>query len=450
VIVLDGQVEAIQARAGQSPRQHRAYGPGEWFGEVSAHSHHPALATYRALTPTTIAALEARLFSTLYAEDEEFKTRIDEGYRDNLALHLGASSLCRELDDRALQSLQAEAKLVTADEGEVIAEEGKPADTVFLVRAGAVACTVAGERGERTLAFYKGNATFGEHAVVSPEAAWPATYKALMRTALVALPRRTFEKLDTTARQGLARAANRLIGRDDAAMAASGDADQVGGRSVLDELHVMVERESVKGGRALVIDRSKCVRCNMCVESCVAVHDDHVPRLSKVGTTVATNEVLITACYHCELPQCMLSCEYAAIRRDPQGRVRFEYDNCVGCASCIDGCPYGVIRLVEPAPPPPPVPSFWASLPLVGRLFAEAAATATPAAPQAAGSPAAGAEPPKPRSAGVGAKLNTINGKTIKCDLCAGLPFEACVYNCPTTAILRREPQSLFDRGRRR
>jgi Fe-S-cluster-containing hydrogenase component 2 len=48
------------------------------------------------------------------------------------------------------------------------------------------------------------------------------------------------------------------------------------------------------------------------------------------------------------------------------------------------------------------------------------------------------------RSAGAGGKLTAVAGKTIKCDLCAGLPFEACVYNCPTTAILRREPQSLF------
>jgi carbon-monoxide dehydrogenase iron sulfur subunit len=204
----------------------------------------------------------------------------------------------------------------------------------------------------------------------------------------------------------------------------------------------------VKGGRALVIDRGKCVRCNMCVESCVAVHDDHVPRLSKVGTTVATDAVLVTACYHCETPQCMLSCDYAAIRRDPQGRIRFEYDSCVGCASCIDGCPYGVIRLVAPTPPPPPEPSFFASLPLLGRLFgggkpAAAAATTNPST-----QPTVAVAGEKPRSLGAGGKLSDVNGKTIKCDLCAGLPFEACVYNCPTTAIVRREPQSLFERRR--
>lgn len=436
VVVLTGQLEALQARSGREPHRHRTYVRGTWFGEVSAHSHHPALATYRAMGTAEVAILEARLFSRLYAEDEAFRTRIDDSYRDNLGLHLRASSLCRDLDDVALTALQQAAELVTADEGTVLAEAGQPADTVWLVRAGAIACTTTVDGQERVLAFYKGNATFGEHAVATTGTTWPATYKALMRSSLVAMPRAAFERLGTGARGDLARAANRLIGRADVDAAVSGSAGALG---VLDELHVMVERESVKGGRALVIDRGKCVRCNMCVESCAAVHDDHVPRLSKVGTPVATDEVLVTACYHCELPQCMLSCEYAAIRRDAQGRVRFEYDNCVGCASCIDGCPYGVIRLVEPAPPPPPIQPLLAGLPLIGRWFRRD--EPAPAAAAAPTSPAA-----KTGSCGVGAKITQVTGKTVKCDLCAGLPFEACVYNCPTTAITRRQPQSLFDR----
>jgi anaerobic carbon-monoxide dehydrogenase iron sulfur subunit len=307
------------------------------------------------------------------------------------------------------------------------------------VRAGAVACRHRGADRSRDLAFYKGNATFGEHAVMTPDATWPADYVALMRTTLVKLPRPAFAKLDGQNRQSLLRAANRLIGQPEVADATTGAAAM----ALLDELQVMVDNESVKGGRALVIDRSKCVRCNMCVESCVAVHDDGIPRLSKVGTPVMTDEVLVTACYHCETPQCMLSCDYAAIRRDPQGRIRFEYDNCVGCAGCIEGCPYGVIRLVEPLAKGPPPKNFFQSLPLIGRFFGggEAAAPAPGAASTAADKPAE-----KPKSAGVGAKLTPIAGKTIKCDLCAGLPFEACVYNCPTTAILRKEPQSLFDR----
>jgi anaerobic carbon-monoxide dehydrogenase iron sulfur subunit len=436
VIVLAGQVEALQARARNETYRHRSYGGGDWFGEVSAHSHHPALASYRATTAARIATFDARLFSKLYAEDEEWKNRIDEGYRENLPLHLRAASLCRDLDDQALAALQAAASLITVEDGDVLATTGEPAETVWLVRAGAIACRHRGANGARDLAFYKGNATFGEHAVLTSDATWPADYVALMRTTLVALPRQAFAQLENNNRQSLLRAANRLIGRPDV------DAnDQSAGqsRALLDELQVMVENESVKGGRALVIDRSKCVRCNMCVESCVAVHDDGIPRLSKVGTPVMTDEVLVTACYHCETPQCMLSCDYAAIRRDPQGRIRFEYDNCVGCAGCIDGCPYGVIRLVEPFAPPPPK-NFFQSLPLIGRLFGGGGGGAAAPALDKDG------KPEKPKSAGVGAKLTPIAGKTIKCDLCAGLPFEACVYNCPTTAILRKEPQSLFDR----
>ncbi|MBL8752951.1 MAG: cyclic nucleotide-binding domain-containing protein [Planctomycetes bacterium] len=434
LVVLDGTLASVQSRGGREVHQHKTFGPGTWFGEVSAHSHHPALATWRARGPASVAAIEARLFTRLYAEDETFRGRIDTGYRDNLGLHLRASSLCRDLDDTAVQQLQQQAELVTLDEGSVLVQAGAPADTFWLVRAGAIACTVAVDGSERTLAFYKGNATFGEHAIAADGSTWPATFKALMRTALVAIPKSAWQRLAEPARGDLRSAANRLIGRADVDAVASGSAGPLG--QALDELHVMVERESVKGGRALVIDRGKCVRCNMCVESCVSVHDDHVPRLSKMGTTVATDEVLVTACYHCELPQCMLSCEYAAIRRDPQGRVRFEYDNCVGCASCIDGCPYGVIRLVEPAPPPPPIQPLLASLPIVGKWFRREA----PATPSPSTAPTA--------SCGAGGKVNQVSGKTVKCDLCAGLPFEACVYNCPTSAITRRQPQSLF--GNRR
>jgi len=435
-VVLAGRVEAIQGTAGRPPFPHRTAGKGEWFGEVSAHSHHPSLCTWRAVEPTVVAAIEARLFAKLYAEDDEVKNRIDASYRESLPLHLRATSLFRDLDDQALATLQKSASLLTVDEGDVIAKKGSAADTVYLVRAGAIACHTNDDPNSRVLAFYKGNATFGEHAVTAEGTKWPATYRALTRSALVAIPRAAWSKLAAPVRSGLARAANRLVSPTDVDAAEHGSAQDVG-KNLLDELFVMVERESVKGGRALVIDKKKCVRCNMCVESCVAVHDDHVPRLSKVGPMVATDQVLVTACYHCEVPQCMLSCDYAAIRRDPQGRIRFEYDNCVGCAGCIDGCPYGVIRLVENQPPAPPPPTFFQSLPLIGRLFG------TPALPPVASFGASDAD--KPRTAGAGGKLTPVAGKTIKCDLCAGLPFEACVYNCPTTAITRREPQSLFD-----
>jgi Fe-S-cluster-containing dehydrogenase component/CRP-like cAMP-binding protein len=441
VIILHGQVEALQARSGRDVYHHKTYGPGDWFGEITTLSHTPALATYRTDGETLVAVIEARMFQRLYAEDDTFKERIDEGYRDNLPLHLRLSSLCRDLDDNAISSLQLSADFVSYEDGEVVIEAGSSADSVYIVRAGGLASYIEKNGGQRTIGFYKCNASFGEHSLLSESSTWQANYRTLMQTSLIKLPRQALAQLSHQAQAGMARAANRLIGIDDAHNIKSGDAANVGSRSVLDELFVMVERESVKGGRALVIDRQKCVRCNMCVESCETVHDDGIPRISKVGTPTATDEMLITACYHCETPQCMLSCEYGAIRRDPQGRVRFEYDSCVGCAGCIEGCPYGVIRLVEPKPLPERKPSFFQTLPIIGKLFED------PAPPTNAEETDQDKDI-KPRSLGAGGKVSPVGGKTIKCDLCAGLPFEACVYNCPTTAIVRKEPQSLFDNRR--
>jgi Fe-S-cluster-containing hydrogenase component 2 len=44
-------------------------------------------------------------------------------------------------------------------------------------------------------------------------------------------------------------------------------------------------------------------------------------------------------------------------------------------------------------------------------------------------------------------KDETISGKAIKCDLCAGMPFEACVYNCPCSAIERVSPEDVVARN---
>ena len=112
VVIMHGQVQVVQARGGRDPYRHRDLGPGDWFGEVSTHSHHPALATYRADGETLVAVLEARLFSRLFAEDDTFRERIEDGYRDNLPLHLRLSPLCRDLDDRALQTLTESAELL--------------------------------------------------------------------------------------------------------------------------------------------------------------------------------------------------------------------------------------------------------------------------------------------------------------------------------------------------
>ena len=51
--------------------------------------------------------------------------------------------------------------------------------------------------------------------------------------------------------------------------------------------------------------------------------------------------------------------------------------------------------------------------------------------------------PPAAEDVAKPAKPKKPDKKAIKCDLCAGLPFEACVYNCPCGAISRVDPADI-------
>jgi len=429
-VVLNGAVESSVAGGPEGRRIHRSYGPGEWFGDTSALSHHPALSSCRAVGSGAVLVIEQRLFRRFYGNDDDFVERIDEVYRrEHLALHLLAATFLRDLDPKSVARLTEVATFERLDAEDELFDQDDDVESFYLVRSGGIKVVREEEDGaQRVLAFYRGNSSFGEHSLVMQGATWPGTAIAETETDLVVLPIKALRKVAIASERTMTRAGNLLLADQVGAVAA--EPAQALAR---EEVHVMLDRQSIKGGQALVIELDKCVRCNLCVESCVAVHEDRVPRISKVGTRVAQSQTLITACYHCDVPGCMEKCGYGAIRRTPQGQIQFEYDNCVGCAQCIDGCPYGVIRLVEPFDPAAKKADFerhWlASIPFFGRLF---------------GGESAGAGTPPTQVTNIGGSEVPVGGKTIKCDLCAGLPFEACVYNCPTSAIHRRAPESLF------
>ena len=429
-VVLRGTVQSVVFGGAEGEREHRLYQAGEWFGDTSALSHHPALSTCRGVGEGAVLALEQRLFRRFYGDDEDFQERIDEVYKkEHLALHLLAATFLRDLDPKSVLRVSEQAELMRLEADDELFDQDDDVENFYLVRSGALKVVrTDDDGGSRVLAFYRGNSSFGEHSLVMEGATWPGAAIAETEVDVVALPVAVLKRVAVAHERTMTRAGNLLLA--EAAAVADREPEQAPAR---DEVHVMVDRQSFKGGEALVIELDKCVRCNVCVESCVAVHDDRIPRISKMGTRVAQEHTLLTACYHCDVPGCMDKCGYGAIRRTPQGQIQFEYDNCVGCAQCIDGCPYGVIRLVEPFDPAVHREQFdrhWlTSIPFFGRLFGK-------------GQAATGSPPTEVTN--IGGEDKPVGGKTIKCDLCAGLPFEACVYNCPTAAIGRRAPETLF------
>ncbi len=50
-----------------------------------------------------------------------------------------------------------------------------------------------------------------------------------------------------------------------------------------------------------------------------------------------------TNCRHCEMPDCVLACKNGSLYVDDEGRVLLHEDKCVGCWMCIMACRYGAI-----------------------------------------------------------------------------------------------------------
>ena len=432
-VVLKGMVSAYRVDdRGQTSRL-GTLSAGSWFGEMSALSNQPAMATVVAESPTQLLVIDPPLFAELYKGKGAFPKLIDEQYRERaLALHLRVAPLFKGLSEEDLQAVQECAELVVFEADKVIAKQGDEADAIYLVRSGAVKCVRESSGGSaRILGYFMDNSSFGERAL-SRDKGWPGSFTTMARTDVVRLPRDAVVDVFASKEETLdqLRATADLIVAEEA-----GEATGLYGidrERYSDEFEIIVAKQSIKGGRALVIDLSKCTRCNACVESCVAVHDDRVPRLSKTGNRISSNFVLSSACYSCDIPDCMTACQDGAIRRDVMGQVRFVLENCTGCTACTLKCPYDVIRMFHPEQAPPTRGSLLGGLPFIGRFFS-------------------GTEVEQASAVDLGVSKRTerdAKAKAVKCDLCAGLPFEACVYNCPCGAISRVPPADLFQAER--
>ena len=97
----------------------------------------------------------------------------------------------------------------------------------------------------------------------------------------------------------------------------------------------------------MVVDVRKCIGCQACTVSCIM--ENKVPENS-YRTFVATYEVkdgdkvgtyvLPRLCNHCSNPPCVPVCPVGATFQQKDGAVVVDGDRCVGCAYCVQACPY--------------------------------------------------------------------------------------------------------------
>jgi CRP-like cAMP-binding protein/Fe-S-cluster-containing hydrogenase component 2 len=316
-------------------------GPGEIFGEGSALSRYPIATTISARSDVRALLIRTPALRLMIDQPElaSFKAFFETRYRERaLRAHLNRVPLFRALPEAALEELVAAAELVTFKPNRVIATEGEPTDSFFLVRAGYIKMSTRVGGGDLAVTYLRKGDWAGEAGLLLDEP-WPATLTALEHVELVKLTR---EQIDAVRRRtpGLDRELwQTLVTRLKQSAAAR--------RNPLGSTTMQFAMDSglIHGESVLLIDLETCTRCDECVRACADVHDG-IPRFVREGIKFR-NFSVPTACYQCTDPVCMIGCPTGAITR-PLGTLEVTIDRatCIGCGNCVARCPWGNIQSI--------------------------------------------------------------------------------------------------------
>jgi len=123
-------------------------------------------------------------------------------------------------------------------------------------------------------------------------------------------------------------------------------------QDVLVRLHEDLQRALKKKPEerrwVMVIDLRKCVGCTSCTIACIA--ENKLPPgvvyrpvlMEEIGMYPNTTmNFLPRPCMQCDEPPCVDVCPVNATYKNQDGIVVIDYDQCIGCRSCIPACPYG-------------------------------------------------------------------------------------------------------------
>jgi tetrathionate reductase subunit B len=98
---------------------------------------------------------------------------------------------------------------------------------------------------------------------------------------------------------------------------------------------------------AMLIDTRQCIGCQACTVACAMENQlpDGSSRTSALTYVVTTGEttgahMLPRLCNHCEEPPCIPVCPVGATFKREDGVVLVDAERCVGCAYCVQACPY--------------------------------------------------------------------------------------------------------------
>jgi len=369
---------------------------GSLFGEMTCLSFYPRSATVVAAEDCVMLEMLRNVLQIL-RKSPAFREKLEADYRARaMDEHLRGVPLLSGLSDAFLDRLRSRVSLVSFEPGQVICREGEPADAFYLIRIGFVRVTRSFPGGDVVLAYLSRGNAFGEMGLLG-EGVREATCAALDHVEVVRIAAEEFRAMTAEFPDIRARLEETAAGRRRANLAQARQTSD----TRLDEF---LEQGLMQAQSLLVLDLTRCTRCDECVRACADTHDG-VTRLIRDGLRF-DKYLVATSCRQCRDPLCMIGCPVGSIRRKDSLEIVIE-DWCIGCGLCAKNCPYGNINM-HPFP-------------------------------IALGEAAAGAAAPAPKAA-----VKTTRDKAITCDLCAHLAEPSCVVACPHEAAFRVEPGDFF------
>ncbi len=101
----------------------------------------------------------------------------------------------------------------------------------------------------------------------------------------------------------------------------------------------------------MLVDVRKCIGCQACTVSCImenavpensfrTIVSTYAVQLEVDGHMTASTYMLPRLCNHCDNPPCVPVCPVGATFKRDDGIVVVDGDRCVGCAYCVQACPY--------------------------------------------------------------------------------------------------------------
>ena len=101
-----------------------------------------------------------------------------------------------------------------------------------------------------------------------------------------------------------------------------------------------------------VLEQESCIGCHACTVGCKAENDvalgsfrTWVKWIEKGEFPDTERHAAILRCNHCEDAPCIEICPTIALHKREDGIVDLDADRCIGCASCMQACPYDAIHI---------------------------------------------------------------------------------------------------------